>query len=225
MFNPKIKAFTMAMYIKKEMADLNGTGTSQAYYRMKTWQRLPFSEFVRRCNVAHGAFDKGTIEGVVMSVCEQLAFELANGYSVKIDGLGTFRARLGLRPDKEMDSFEEGDPKHNALSIKVTGVSFRADKSFVVETDKSCDLERGGEDRLCRSAFSQEERLEKAREYLRGKGFMRIGDYASLTGLSYSTASRELRRLASDPASGITSQGRKSAKLYLLAPEPTIGSD
>ena len=207
------------MYIKKEIVDLNGTGTTQAYYRMKTWQKLPFGEFVRRCHVSHGAFDKGTIEGVVMSVCEQLAFELANGYSVKIDGLGTFRAKLGLRPDKEPDTFGEGEPRHNALSIRVTGVSFRADKSFIVEADKSCDLERGGEDRLRHSAFSQEERLVKAQEYLHEKGFMRIGDYASLTGLSYSTACRELRRLASDPASGIISQGKKSAKLYLLAPE------
>ena len=207
----------MAKYIKKEIVDLNGTGTTQAYYRMKTWQKLPFGEFVRRCHVAHGAFDKGTIEGVVMSVCEQLAFELANGYSVKIDGLGTFRAKLGMRPDKEMDSFEEGEPKHNALSIKVTGVSFRADKNFVEETDRSCDLERAGEDRLRYSAFSQEERLEKAKEYLLEKGFMRVGDYATLTGLSYSTAGRELRRLASDSASGIISHGRKSAKLYLLA--------
>ena len=217
MFNPKIKTFTMAKYIKKEMADLNGTGTTQAYYRMQTWEKLTFGEFVRRCHLAHGAFDKGTIEGVVMSVCEQLAFELANGYSVKIDGLGTFRAKLGLRPNKEMDSFEEGEPRHNALSIRVTGVSFRADKRFVGETDRSCDLERGGEDRLCKSAFTQQERLQKAQEYLREKGFMRVGDYASLTGQSYATACRELRRFTSDPASGIISQGRKSAKLYLLA--------
>ena len=48
-------------------------------------------------------------------------------------------------------------------------------------------------------------------------GFMHVYDYVKLTGLSYTTASLELRNLADDPESGITSRGQKSAKLYLPA--------
>jgi len=44
-------------------------------------------------------------------------------------------------------------------------------------------------------------------------------EMADLNGLAYSTASRELIRIARDPGSGIVSRGQKSAKLYLLAPE------
>ena len=209
----------MAKYIKKEMADLNGTGSTKAYYRLETMRKLEFDEFVKRCHSIYGAFSKSVIEGVMRAVCDHLAYEIANGYSVKIDGLGTFNAKLGVRSDKEMDSFEEGTSKHNATSIKVKGVSFRADKNLVREINKNCDLERGGEDRLRQSAFSQEERIEQALQYLREHGFMHVFDYASLTGLSYSTASRELRRIAANPTSGIVSRGSKSAKLYLLAPE------
>ena len=209
----------MAQYIKKEMPDMSGTGTTKAYYKLRTWGKLDFDEFVKRCHSRHGAFGKGVIEGVMTAVCEHLAYEIANGYSVKIDGLGTFTARLGVREDKEMDSFDEGTTKRNAQSIKVTGVSFRADRKLIKEVDQNCDLERGGEERLKKPQSSLEERIGKARQFLLQRGYMHVGEYASLTGLSYSTASRELRRIAADPASGIITQGRKSSKLYLLAQE------
>ena len=209
----------MAKYIKKEIVDLNGKGTTQAYYRLKTWRKLEFEEFAERCHSLHPSFSKGLISGVLDAVIDQLAYEISNGYSVKIDGLGTFSAKLGVCKDKEMDSFEEGSKKLNAKSIEVTGVSLRVDKKLIREIDLNCDLERGGEERLRTSKLSQEERIEKARQYLQQNGFMRVNQYAILTGLSYSTASRELRRLAANPLSGIVSQGRKSSKLYLLRTE------
>lgn len=42
--------------------------------------------------------------------------EIANGFNVRIEGLGTFGCKLGLRPDKEMDGFDEGEKKRNARS-------------------------------------------------------------------------------------------------------------
>ena len=207
----------MAQYIKKEMPDMSGTGEQKAYYKLKTWRRLDFDEFVKRCSSIHRAYGKSVIEGVVMAVCEHLAYEIANGYSVKIDGLGTFNAKLGVCKDKEMDNFTEGTTKRNAKSIEVTGVSFRADKELIREIDQNCTLERGGEERLRRPQISQKERIEKAQKFIQKNGFMHVDEYASLTGLSYSTASRELRAISADPASGIISQGRKSGKLYLLA--------
>ena len=209
----------MPQYIKKEMPDMNGTGEQKAYYKLKTWRKLDFNEFVKRCSSIHRAYGKSVIEGVVTAVCEHLAYEIANGYSVKIDGLGTFNAKLGVRKDMEMDDFKEGTTKRNAKSIEVTGVSFRADKDLIREIDQNCTLERGGEERLRKPKQSKEERIEKAKKFIQKNGFMHVDEYAALTGLSYSTAARELRAIAADPASGIISQGRKSGKLYLLAKE------
>jgi predicted histone-like DNA-binding protein len=207
----------MAQYIKKEMPDMSGTGQQKAYYKLKTWRKLDFDEFVKRCSSIHRAYGKSTIEGVLTAVCEHLAYEIANGYSVKINGLGTFNAKLGVRKDMEMDNFEEDTTKRNAKSIEVTGVLFRADKELIKEIDQNCDLERGGEERLKKPQMSQKERIEKAQKFIQKTGFMHVDEYASITGLSYSTASRELRNIASDPTSGIISQGNKSGKLYLLA--------
>ena len=59
--------------------------------------------------------------------------------------------------------------------------------------------------------------MEKAyREFLEKNTLMRVPDYVRLTGLSRTTATQELRRLALDPASGITSKGIRSQKFYVL---------
>ena len=211
----------MPQYIKKEMPDLNGTGEKKAYYKLKTWRKLDFNEFVKRCSSLHRTYGRSVIEGVVIAVCEHLAYEISNGYSVKIDGLGTFTAKLGVCEDKEMDDFEEGTTKRNARSIEVTGVKFRADKNLIWEIDQKCDLQRGGEERLRKPKYSPEERIEKARNFLKTHMFMRVPDYVQLTGLSRSTAAEELCKLDRDPSSGIMSRGSRSQKVYVLRPEVT----
>lgn len=205
----------MPQYIKKEIPDLNGKGSTQAYYRLKTWRKLEFDEFVKRCRSFNGAFSESVIKGVVTAVCDQLAREIANGYTVRIDGLGTFGCKLGVCPEKEMDGFQEGETKRNAQSIMVKGLTFRADKELVKDINMDCDLTRGGTSRLKPSKHSQSERVQLAQQFLKENKYMRVSDYAALTGLSYPTAARELVRLANDPNSGITSQGIKSGKVYL----------
>lgn len=205
----------MAKYIKREMPDLNGTGQTQAYYEMEVYRNISYSEFVERCTL-HGGMQRSTIVGTLAHVCHELALQIAMGYSVTIDGLGTFGAKLGVRPDKEQDAFEEGEQHRNVRTIEVNGISYRADKELVRSVDEHCSLERGDECRLRRSPFTPEERVARAREFLTKHAMMRTRDYAQLTGLSYTTAARELCALCRDEASGITSRGRKSAKVYLL---------
>jgi len=163
--------------------------------------------------------DESQILGVLSLVSEKLALCMAEGFSVKLDGIGTFNAKLGVRSDMLPDAFEEGEPSRNAKSIIVNGVSYRADKNLIRNTDRKCTLVRGGESRLKKSPFTLEERIAKAREFMKTNLFMKVPDYVQLTGLSRSTAAEELRKLASDSSTGITSRGRRSQKLYILRPE------
>ena len=103
-------------------------------------------------------------------------------------------------------------------TIMVNGVSYRADKNLIRNTDRKCTLVRGGESRLKKSPFSLEERIEKARDFLKTHMFMRVPDYVQLTGLSRSTAAEELCKVARDPSSGIMSRGSRSQKVYVLRP-------
>ena len=117
-----------AKYIKKEIPDLNGTGRTQAYYKMELTS-MNFDEFVSLC-AREGHMEESSILGVLSLVSEKLALSMAEGYSVKLDGIGTFNAKLGVRDDKLQNAFEEGESRRNAHSIRVTGVAYRADGSL-----------------------------------------------------------------------------------------------
>ena len=205
----------MARYIKQELPDLRRTGEKKAYYRLKTEQKIDFHQFIDRISSHNSGISRGEAFRVLMHATDTLAELLAEGYSVTIDDMGTFKATVGLVEDKEMDSFEEGSPKLNARSLKIDGVSFQADKKLIVNVDKRCDLKRAGTSRLCRSPFTKEERLQKAQEYLKSHGAMKVKNYMELTGLSHTVAAKELREFENDAASGITSIGRLAGKVYV----------
>ena len=160
--------------------------------------------------------EESQILGVMSLVSEKLALCMAEGFSVKLDGIGTFNAKLGVRSDMLQDAFEPGESNRNAHSIEVTGVTYRADKDLIKNTRLKCVLEKGGVSRLKKSKLTLKERIEKARNFLQKEAFMRVPDYMRLTGLSRTTASMELRKLALDPSSGITSRGQRSQKYYVL---------
>jgi predicted histone-like DNA-binding protein len=203
-----------AKYIKKEIADLNGTGQTQAYYKMKT-QAMGHDDFIDLC-CREGAMPRDAILGVLTLIHEKLALSMAEGYSVKIDGLGTFSAKLGMRDGVLPDAFEPGETKHNVKAIKVTGVSYRPDNELITDTARKCHLVKDGESRIKKPSTTLEERTAMARKYLERMPMMRVMDYAMLTGLSRTTASMELRKIASDPDSGIISLGQNSQKYYTL---------
>ena len=205
----------MARYIKQELPDLHKTGERKAYYRMKTKRKIDFNQFVDLISSHNSGISRGEAFRVLMHATDILAELLAQGYSVTIDEMGTFKATIGLVSDKEMDSFEEGTPKLNARSLRVDGVSFKADKRLILNVDKRCDLKRAGVSRLCRSPFTKEERLQKALEYLNAHGAMKVKDYMELTSLSHTVAAKELREFEHDAASGITSIGRLAGKVYV----------
>ena len=203
-----------AKYIKREIPDLNGTGRTQAYYQMEL-KPMSFEGFVSQC-AREGNMEESQILAVMSLVSEKLALCMAEGFSVKLNGIGTFNAKLGVRSDMLQDAFEPGEPNHNAKSIGVTGVAYRADKDLIRNTRGKCVLERGGVSRIKKSKLTLEERIEKARDFLQKNMFMRVPDYMRLTGLSRTTASEELRKLALNPSTGITSRGQRSQKYYVL---------
>ena len=203
-----------ATYIKKEVADLNGTGSTQACYKLKL-RPMDFDQFVSLCQ-REGGWDESIIRGVISHVSEKLALSMAEGFSVKIDGIGTFNASLGVRGDVLPDAFEEKEAHHNSKTIEVKGVAYRPDKDLIRNTNRKCTLVKGGESRLKKSQFSLEERIQKARDFMKKNYFMRVPDYVRLTGFSRSKAAEELRKLERDPNTGITSRGSRSQKVYVL---------
>ena len=207
----------MAKYIKQEMIDLSGKGEEKVYYRLQTERNISFTELAQQIEQHHGLMNRGLVKNVMSHVVDEMAELLGKGYSVTIDGLGTFKASVGLEEDKEKDTFDGDETKRNARSLRLTGINYRADKSLIKQANRHCKLERAGESRLHHTPYSKEERLKLAHQYLEEHGAMRVVEYMELTGLSRTKATLELKEFRQDASSGITFIGRGSAKVYVKA--------
>ena len=197
------------------MNDLDGSGKKRTFYRMKTYQRINMREFVSELAQPGSGLSEGSVLHVLSNMAEKLAYYMGQGYTVTIDGVGTFKPTLGLSADKETETVEEDAPERNARSIEVNGVNFRASQELIRRTNRHCNLKRGGNSVLHSSRYSEQERLVLAQQYLSTHTLMRIADYVQLTGLSRTTATRELQRFRQDPNSGITVSGMGTNKVYV----------
>ena len=205
----------MAKYIKQEMPDLNRKGVNKAYYRMETSRRVTMAEFVKEISIPGYGISEATAVQVLSQAATSLARLMAHGCAVTIDGIGTFKATIGVCEDKEQDAFAENEPQRNAQSIEVNGVHYRADKALVKAVRSQCTLERGQQSRIKRSPYTLEERISRAIAFIEEHGYMRTRDYANLNELSLSTATVELRKVRKEEASGIRAIGRGSSLIYV----------
>ena len=205
----------MAKYIKQEMIDLSGKGEEKVYYRLQTERNIDFNELTQQIEEHHNLMNRGLVKSVMAYMVDEMAELLGKGYSVTIDGLGTFRASIGLEEDKEMETFDGDETKRNARSLRLTGINYRTDKELIKKANRHCKLERAGESRLHHTPYSKEERLKLAQQYLEEHGVMRVVEYMELTGLSRTKATLELKEFRQDTSSGITFVGRGSAKVYV----------
>jgi predicted histone-like DNA-binding protein len=199
------------------MPDIQGTGETKCFYRLQTSGALSSKELITRIAQPGSGLSEGTVAHVLQTLTDEMAKAMADGYSVSVDGLGIFKASIGLREDKEMDTINGEKPKYNATSLQVTGINYRANKELIRETDSHCRLVRGGVRELCRSPYTKEERLQLALDFLNDPThpFMRLHDYVALTGLFKSVVSEELIEFRGNVESGITSSGKGVSKLYI----------
>jgi predicted histone-like DNA-binding protein len=166
----------------------------------------------RRCN-GSAAATKAVIDDFFQEVKEQLAA----GNTVKLDGIGTFSLSLSDRK-REARRDEDGNAlsRPNAVSIYVSGINFNPDKSFLKEVDSMAEPERVGTTLQQKSPYSTNERLLKLKKYLEQYGYIKVAVYAVLVGLGRSKATKELNDFCQDPESGITWEGKRSTKQYIL---------
>ena len=206
----------MAKYIKQEIPDLHGTGETKCYYRLQKSRNLSTEEFLEYVG-RYGMMDAGVLKHALGKIADGLAEQLAEGYTVTLDGIGTFHATLGVKENKEMDTIDGDGPKRNAKSIEVKNVRYVSDKDLVKDVNMKCHLSRAGVSRVNRSPYSKEQRLKLLLEYLSDAThtFIRVADYAELTGLPRSTATKELSAFAQDHSTGIDFDGRRNTKVYV----------
>jgi predicted histone-like DNA-binding protein len=209
----------MARFIKREMPDLNKDGNPKVYYKMETYRNYDGKDFVKYMVDTSIGISASMVEAVLLQTTERLANLLGMGYTVTIDGIGTFSTKLGPCKGKEVEDLEATKGKRNAASVEVTGVNLSVDKELVKKINRSCNLERSGEQRIQKSPYTEAQRLERAKKYLEKHGQMTILAYSYIAKLSKSSAHRELHKFVKDPSSGITYTGRGPTRVFVLQKE------
>ena len=156
----------MAEYNMQELNLPGEDGKRILYPRMKLYGQVDLETITEKIAYA-SSFTRGDIIGLVQAITDEIAYQMGQGYSVKIDNLGVFTPALGLRQDRERETGEEGDTKRNAVSICLKDIHFKVDKELLYRTARHCHLKRST-DKFQRSSqvFSPQERLERAKEIL-----------------------------------------------------------
>lgn len=156
---------------------------------------------------------------VLQNVSDTLLKLFQQGWSVKIDGLGTFKIALGMEEGLPAQTVKRKGERYDTQHVCVKDVQFIADKQWLADIRSSIQLHKYGkadEIREVRKHLeTREERRRMALEYLDHHHFMRVSDYAFLTGLPRSSACKEIRAFASDPNSGIEGVGRGNQRMYV----------
>lgn len=205
----------MAEYQMQEMNLPDKDGRRILYPRLILGEQVNTAYIAKR--VAQGTtFSVAEVIGLVQALADQISDQMSCGRPVKLDGIGIFTPSLALHKDKERETGEEGSVKRNAQSIMIGGINFRPEKQFIRNTDRQCNLVRSQRKfRRSSQKYTPDQRLEIARQYLTSHPYIKVADYAALTGLRRTAASLELKQWSRQPESGISASGRGTHKVYI----------
>lgn len=207
----------MAKYFMQEMPDMKKEGETLLYPRMEITGTCETDELVET-SIKGSTFNRGEVRGALDLIAGTMARFMAEGRSVRIDGIGLFTPTVKLRKGKERENIEGNSPRRNAASIEIGGINFRADRTLINETNTLCNLERGSGVKKCRRPkTTAEERLNIAKKYLEENPFITVSDYSKMVELNRTTAAKELKAWAADTESGIAIKGLGTHKVYINA--------
>ena len=207
----------MAKYYLQEMMNFQEEGKTRVYPKLMVYSQISQEDFIKSIRSRAGIFSEGVAEGLFITMTECMTDWLSEGHTVKIEGLGTFSLSLGFTDDKGNEMEDELTDKRRIRKVEVRGVNFKPDPEFLKDVQKKTTLEREmtGVKRVLPQKFSMEEKLQRALEKIERQGFITLQQYANLNDVSRTTASKELNAFAKDTASGITTMGQASHKVWI----------
>lgn len=206
----------MADYILQELPIQQEDGTKKVYPRMQVYSRFDYEKVLERMTAYPGSPGKGALMSAFAALNQMLISTLPEGHTIKIDGIGTFSLSLEFDDEKPNELVNENDAmayRH----VKIKDINFRADPNLLKALNKETNFIRteNGVRSLAEPRKNREERIEKALDHLEKHGFLSITDYVRLTGLSRSSASKELRSFEADPTIPIKGSGQPPHKLWV----------
>lgn len=209
----------MAEYEMQESNLPNEEGRHVLYPRLVLYGQRD-SGYIARKLASATTFNPGEVTGLLQALADEIASQLAQGYSVKLEGIGNFTASLALSRGKERETGEADSTKRNAQSIEIGYIHFRPDKKWIKQTNLQCVLSRSQKKfRRSLQKYSPEQRKKLALTRLNAHPVLTVSDYMELTGLRRTTASIELKKWAAQPGSPLDILGEGKHRIYVRRAE------
>ena len=207
----------MASYVLQELPNGMGDGESALFPKMQIYTMFDYDKVVELIHSYSPSFSEGVIRGVLDGLTVAMKSALPNGHSMKIDGLGVFSLSLGFSDEKAGTSVDELKHKENYRHVCAKGINFKVDQELIKDINRESTFERAqpGVQRFESPDSTLEQRMQRARQLISEHGYITLSDYAIANHISRSMASRDLKHITSDPASGIIAKGSHSHKVWV----------
>ena len=211
----------MPNYILQELPEEMTDGKKVVYPKMQTYSLHDYETVLEHMRVYTGNISEGVIRAVFDALVSTMASWMPMGHNIKIDGLGVFSLTLGFDESSPSEKAElknvDDDPKTKYRHVCIKGINFKPDQKLLQALNKEATFERSEADVQVpqKTKLSLEERQARAKAIIAKNGFMTLYDYANATHQSRSVASKDLRQIVADPASGITTRGSHSHKVWI----------
>lgn len=182
--------------------DKNGTQLQHGRVISSGTQNLDrICGFISECSSLSSSDVKGVLEALVVYIGR----ELAEGYSIDLEGLGHYSPSL-----RSKEFVNEKGKK--MIRTEVKGVNFRC-SNRLKELVQEEGVKRVQRKNL--SSTTQAKRKETMLEYLTGTSYINISDYAKLNDCSYYLAEKDIKLFLSE---GIIGQmGCRTHRVYVLS--------
>jgi len=219
----------MANYVLKELPEEMSDGKKVVYPKIQTYSLHDYETALKHMRPYAANLSDGVMRTVIGALVQMMKSWMPLGHTIKIDGLGVFSLSLGFDTDtpQEQAIAEAGPsadmPPSSYRHVRIKGINFKPDAQLLADLNGEATFDRteNGVKTAQKSKYSREDRLALARTIIGRQGYMTLSDYSLATGLSRSSASRELRQLAADATTGLTTRGAASHKVWVLAAEHT----
>ena len=165
-------------------APTNEGAEKRFHARLVTQGVVRTEEIIQHVSEA-SSFSSGDVKGLLDSLSQAIGMYLERGYTVDIDELGTFSISLKCDPIE--------NPKNaHAHAVHFRNIHYKADKKLMKRL-QGMRFERADEAPF--TQYTQEQRKNKALDFLKKHEYISRSDYMRQTGCSRATACNDIQEL------------------------------
>ena len=213
----------MANYVLQELPEEMTAGKKVVFPKMQTYSLHDYDTVINHMHDYAGNLSEGIIRAVFEAFTSVMKTWMPMGHTIKVDGLGIFSLSLGFDTstpsEKKMadNNDSAGEPKTKHRHVCIKGINFKPDAELLMGLNSETKFNRAETDVVSskKARTSRQERIEKAKAIIGRYGYMTLTDYAIATDQSRAAASTDLKEIAADPTTGITTRGSHSHKVWV----------